>query len=255
MYRYFIRLRYNGLRYHGWQIQHNASTIQQLLNECFTIIMDEPVALTGAGRTDTGVHAKEFYAHFDLKTEIEASKIEKLIFKVNSFLPYDVAVSDILPVLPDAHARFDAISRTYQFFISLSKDPFMVDFSYYIYGNLNIERMNKGADMLKEYLDFSCFSKSKTQVKTNNCHIMEAYWEKENDMLIFTIKADRFLRNMVRAIVGTLLDLGRERITLDDFRKIIEGKNRSDAGFSVPACGLFLTKIEYPAGIFMPQTE
>jgi len=252
IYRYFIKLAYNGMRFHGWQIQHNANSVQQLLNECFTTILDEEIKLTGAGRTDTGVHAKEFYAHFDVKTKIETSQIENLIFRLNSYLPDDVVVYDILPVLPDAHARFDAASRTYQYFLSSNKDPFAKEFSYYVYGNLNVEMMNKGAEFLLDYQDFSCFSKSKTQVKTNNCRIMEANWKKENNMLIFTIKADRFLRNMVRAIVGTLLDLGREKITIDDLRKIIEGKNRSDAGFSVPACGLFLTKIEYPAEIFLP---
>jgi tRNA pseudouridine38-40 synthase len=251
IYRYFIRLAYNGIHFHGWQIQHNANTIQQLLNECFTIILEEEVKLTGTGRTDTGVHAKEFFAHFDVKTKIETSKIENMIFKLNSYLPDDVVIYDIFPVLPDAHARFDAISRTYQYFISLIKNPFEKEFSYYVYGYLNVKMMNKAAEMLLDYQDFSCFSKSKTQVKTNNCHIMEAYWKKEDNMLVFTIKADRFLRNMVRAIVGTLLDLGREKITIDDLRKIIEGKNRSDAGFSVPACGLFLTKIEYPTEIFL----
>jgi tRNA pseudouridine38-40 synthase len=196
----------------------------------------------GAGRTDTGVHAKEMFAHFDYTPTLE---IESTLHKLNSYLPKDIAIYDIIPVHQDAHARFDAKKRTYQYHISSVKDVFSQEECWYYHQNLEVELMNQAAKILLSHTDFQCFSKVNTDVNTFNCTIYEAYWKQENNQLIFTISADRFLRNMVRAIVGTLVNVGLHKITLADFNSIIENKNRSEAGFSVPAQGLFLTKIEY----------
>jgi tRNA pseudouridine38-40 synthase len=196
----------------------------------------------GAGRTDTGVHAKEMFAHFDYTPTLE---IESTLHKLNSYLPKDIAIYDIIPVHEDAHARFDAKKRTYQSHISSVKDVFSQEECWYYHQNLEVELMNQAAKILLNHTDFQCFSKVNTDVNTFNCTIYEAYWKQENNQLIFTISADRFLRNMVRAIVGTLVNVGLHKITLADFNSIIENKNRSEAGFSVPAQGLFLTKIEY----------
>jgi tRNA pseudouridine38-40 synthase len=196
----------------------------------------------GAGRTDTGVHAKEMFAHFDYTPTLE---IESTLHKLNSYLPKDIAIYDIIPVHEDAHARFDAKKRTYQYHISSVKDVFSQEECWYYHQNLEVELMNQAAKILLNHTDFQCFSKVNTDVNTFNCTIYEAYWKQENNQLIFTISADRFLRNMVRAIVGTLVNVGLHKITLADFNSIIENKNRSEAGFSVPAQGLFLTKIEY----------
>jgi tRNA pseudouridine38-40 synthase len=248
--RYFIKLAFNGKNYHGWQMQDNALTIQSVINDALSKLLSEEINLTGCGRTDTGVHAKEFYAHFDTCKNFTNDEKKRLILKLNNFLPYDISIYEIINVKNNAHARFDAISRTYQYFITRQKDPFDNNFSYYVYGDINIDLMNEGAKILYEYEDFTSFSKLHSDVKTNNCKILNAKWVEKEDKLIFTITADRFLRNMVRAIVGTLLDVGKKKITLEEFRKIIESKNRSDAGYSVPAKGLFLTKIEYPYDIF-----
>ncbi|MCD6112718.1 MAG: tRNA pseudouridine(38-40) synthase TruA [Bacteroidales bacterium] len=251
MKRYFIKLAYNGANYHGWQIQNNGITVQECINKSLSLLLNQEINVTGAGRTDAGVHAKEFFAHFDFQGELSPDDKKKLIFRLNKYLNNDISIFDIIDVRDNAHARFDALSRTYKYYVNTFKDPFYKDFSYYVYGNLDIDLMNKAAALLFDYKDFSCFSKSKTQVKTNNCKIYHAEWEKENDKLVFTIKADRFLRNMVRAIVGTLIDVGKHRINIEDFKNIIESKNRSHAGYSVPAKALFLYKIEYPEEIFI----
>jgi len=247
--RYFIKLAYNGKNYHGWQLQENSVTVQQVLDEALSMLLKTEVRTTGAGRTDTGVHAREFFAHSDLPEKIH-DPVE-LVFKLNSYLPDDISVDEIIPVKPDAHARFAAVSRTYTYQVSRSKDPFNKYLSYFVYGIIDIDRMNKAAEILFEYTDFTSFSKTGTQVKTNNCKIRYAKWEQLGSMLIFTITADRFLRNMVRAIVGTLLDIGTGKLDESGFRQIIGSKNRSDAGYSVPACGLFLERIEYPKDVFI----
>ncbi|MBL7883545.1 MAG: tRNA pseudouridine(38-40) synthase TruA [Bacteroidia bacterium] len=247
MQRYFIQLAYNGTAYHGWQIQENTpNTIQQVLNEKLSLILNELITVTGCGRTDTGVHAKDFYAHFDSEKIDIAENEFKWIHKLNSVLPNDIAAFKIFKVKNDANARFDAISRTYDYVNCTSKNPFLIDTAYFIKSEPDIEKMNNACKVLFEYIDFSCFSKSNTQTFTNNCKILEAHWKKENNLLVFTISADRFLRNMVRAIVGTLLEIGENKITIEELKEIIESKNRSNAGFSVPAGGLFLTKIQYP---------
>ena len=240
--RYFIKLAYNGTHYHGWQSQPNAPTIQETLNTAMTVIFISEINLMGAGRTDTGVHAKEMFAHFDLDSTFD---IPNTIHKLNSFLPKDIVVFDIIPVAPEAHARFDASQRTYEYHINRFKDVFRTDGSWYYHQNLNVDLMNLAAAELKNHIDFECFSKVNTDVNTFNCSITEAYWKQENDQLIFTISANRFLRNMVRAIVGTLINVGLEKLTLADFKAIIESKDRNKAGFSVPAHGLYLTQITY----------
>lgn len=197
----------------------------------------------GAGRTDAGVHAKQMFGHFNSEKKIE---IQAFIHKSNSFLPKDIVIYNIFPVHEEAHARFDATSRTYHYHIATYKNVFNTDLAWQFGQNLDIEAMNKAAGLLLDFTDFKCFSKSNTDVNTYNCKITEAFWRTENEALIFTITADRFLRNMVRAIVGTLINIGLHKITLQDFIKIIEGRNRENAGFSVPAHGLYLTNIEYP---------
>lgn len=244
--RYFIKIAYNGKAYHGWQRQENAVTVQQVLEEAVSTIFEVPVEITGAGRTDTGVHATEFYGHFDIEAAYNEKGLEDKVFKLNSFLPPDIYIFSIFPVDPELHARFSAHSRTYEYIISRRKDPFRRELAWFVHGPLDVELMNTAASVLMDYHDFTSFSKLHTQVKTNNCRIMEAYWEEQGHLLIFNIKADRFLRNMVRAIVGTLVDVGRKKVSVDEFRKIIEARDRSEAGVSVPAHGLFLVKIEYP---------
>lgn len=196
----------------------------------------------GAGRTDTGVHAKEMFAHFDFETTFE---IQRLVHKLNSYLPKDIVVYDIIPVHPEAHARFDAIKRTYEYHINTYKDVFLIDGSWYFHQKLDINLMNEAAKLLFDHIDFQCFSKVNTDVNTFDCNVFDAYWQQHNNKLVFTITANRFLRNMVRAIVGTLINVGLQKITLDDFNEIIVSKNRDNAGFSVPAHGLYLTNIEY----------
>jgi tRNA pseudouridine38-40 synthase len=240
--RYFIKLAYNGTNYHGWQVQPNASSVQETLNKALSVILNEEINIMGAGRTDTGVHAKEMFAHFDYTPTFE---IDSVLHKLNSYLPKDIVIHDIIPVHDDAHARFDAKKRTYNYYITSVKDVFSQEESWYYHQNLDMELMNNAAKILLNHNDFQCFSKVNTDVNTFNCTISDAYWTKENNQLIFTISADRFLRNMVRAIVGTLVNVGLHKITLSDFNSIIENKNRNEAGFSVPAHGLFLTKIEY----------
>lgn len=240
--RYFIRFSYKGTNYHGWQYQPNASSVQETLTKALSVVLNSEFEIMGAGRTDTGVHAKEMFAHFDFEKEIE---IPTLIHKLNSFLPKDIAVSDLIPVHDDAHARFDAVKRTYEYHINTIKNVFSEELSWYYHQKLDVGLMNEAAKILLEYTDFQCFSKVHTDVNTFNCKITEAYWKEEKDRIVFTISADRFLRNMVRAIVGTLVYIGLGKITLEDFKGIIESKDRGKAGFSVPAHGLYLTEVQY----------
>lgn len=243
MKRYFIHLAYQGANYCGWQIQPQSPSVQATLERCLSLKLGQPVSLTGCGRTDTGVHARNYYAHFDLEGEI-ANPVE-LTYRLNVFLPQDIVVYRIWEVAPEAHARFDAKARTYHYYISRQKNPFHQQDAYFLYGGLDIEKMQQAADLLKQYDDFTSFSKVHTQVKTNICHVMEAQWMENDDLLVFQIKADRFLRNMVRAIVGTLLEVGQGKLSLDGFKAAIERKDRSSAGESVPAHALFLEEVDY----------
>lgn len=244
--RYFIQLAYNGKAYHGWQIQPNAVTVQETIENALSTLLNNKLSIVGAGRTDTGVHASQMFAHFDYEKELIR---EDLKYKLNSFLPNDISIQKIFEVNPEAHARFNAIKRTYNYRIALTKNVFDFDFSYYVQMPLDINKMNVACDFLLQYKDFQCFSKSHTDVKTYNCKIETAYWVQENNMLTFTISADRFLRNMVRAIVGTLLNIGLGKLNVDAMHDIIKSKNRSKAGFSVPAKGLYLTEVIYPEHI------
>ena len=245
--RYFITFTYNGTNYCGWQRQPNGIAVQEELEKALTTILRTPIEVVGAGRTDAGVHALNMVAHFDVVEPI--NDCNRLINNLNSLLPYDIAVKKIEKVTDEAHARFDALSRKYEYHIITHKSPFLKEQACRIHFPLNIELMNEAAKVLFEYEDFTSFSKLHTDVKTNNCTIMEAYWEKRGEELVFTIKANRFLRNMVRAIVGTLMEVGRERMTIDGLRKVIEDKNRCSAGHSVPACGLYFIEAEYPENI------
>jgi tRNA pseudouridine38-40 synthase len=241
--RYFIKLAYKGTNYFGWQYQPDAISVQETLNKALSTLLKTNIDILGAGRTDSGVHAKEMFAHFDYETEID---IEKLVYKLNSFLPKDIAIFDLIKVHDEAHARFDATKRTYEYHIHTKKNAFESDDSWYYSLPLDVAKMNEACKILFEYIDFECFSKTNTDVNTFNCKIFEANWQQNEDKLVFIIAADRFLRNMVRAIVGTMINIGSGKVSLNDFRQIIESKNRSKAGFSVPAHGLYLTKIEYP---------
>ena len=240
--RYFIEFSYNGKKYHGWQIQPKAISVQEKLNDALSTIFRKKIEVVGAGRTDTGVHASQMFAHFDVENEIKGD----VVFKLNSILPDDIAIYQVFLVDDATHARFDAKSRTYQYKIWLGRNPFLLDFSWQIHSlKPDVSKMNEAAKLLMEYEDFKCFSKVKTNVHTYNCTIFEAFWVQNGNELIFTISANRFLRNMVRAIVGTLIDVGLNKISITDFRNIIESKNRCNAGLSVPAKGLFLTNIKY----------
>jgi tRNA pseudouridine38-40 synthase len=240
--RYFIKFSYNGTHYHGWQHQPNAVSVQETLNKALTIILNTSIDVMGAGRTDTGVHAQQMFAHFDFDLEIDAPTI---VHKLNSFLPKDIAIYNIIKVNEEAHARFHAKSRTYEYHITTQKNVFQEDLSWCFSQKLDLNKMNEASHLLLNYTDFQCFSKVHTDVNTFNCKIQQAFWIQNENQIIFTIKADRFLRNMVRAIVGTMINIGIEKVSLPEFISIIESKDRKKAGFSVPAKGLFLTKIEY----------
>ncbi|MCF6128653.1 tRNA pseudouridine(38-40) synthase TruA [Flavobacterium sp. AS60] len=240
--RYFIELAYKGTNYHGWQYQPGADSVQETLNKALSLLLKTDIDIVGAGRTDTGVHAKQMFAHFDFDNELDAPQ---LVHKLNSFLPKDIAIFNILKVSDEAHARFDATKRTYEYHIHTTKDVFENEGSFQFQLPLDIDKMNEACQILFKHNDFECFSKVNTDVHTFNCVIFEANWTRGGNKLVFTISADRFLRNMVRAIVGTMINIGTGKINLADFEKIIDSKDRSQAGFSVPAHGLYLTKIEY----------
>lgn len=246
--RYFIHLAYNGANYNGYQTQPGLPTVQETIEKALSTLLRQPVAIVGCGRTDTGVHASDYYAHFTLpETDTFDGKIDcqQLVFKLNSFLPADLAIYDIFPVRPNAHARFDATARTYQYHVSDRRLPFKQGLYSRIYYRPDLDLMNQGAQILLEYEDFTSFAKLHTDVKTNICHLSLAHWQQEGDEYIFTIRSNRFLRNMVRSVTGTLLDVGRGKLTLDGLRQIVERKNRCAAGVSMPPQGLFLTQVEY----------
>jgi len=244
--RYFIQLSYDGTNYHGWQTQPNAIAVQQVLDDALTTVLRQPIETVGCGRTDTGVHARDFYAHLDIVDSSLLIDQGSVIRSLNSILPSDIAIKNITPVAAEAHARFDATLRSYEYHIHFEKNPFNTNYSWLLRNEPDIALMNQAAKIIMEYTDFTCFSKSNTQTKTNNCKIGRAEWFEVGEGVVFHISADRFLRNMVRAIVGTLLMVGRKEINPEDVRQIIESKNRSNAGTSVPARGLFLTEIKYP---------
>lgn len=243
--RFFIELSYQGTNYHGWQVQPNANTVQREINKALSVILNDKIEVTGAGRTDTGVHAKQMFAHFDFDSDPK-----DLIFKLNGFLPSDIAIHDIFQVKDDANCRFDALERTYKYHIIQNKNPFK-SMAYLVKKSLDIEAMNQSCKYIIGQQDFTSFSKLNTQTFTNNCNVMSAKWEVLDDQLVFTIKADRFLRDMVRALVGTLIDIGIGKMASDDMRKIIAAKDRSKSGVSVPAHALFLFRVQYPDDIYI----
>ncbi len=249
--RYFIKLAYNGTNYHGWQSQSNAVTVQDTIKSALNTLLKQEIRLTGAGRTDTGVHAKVFYAHFDSEHSPGFFYKNSIVFKLNCILPGDIAIYSILPVKERAHARYDAISRTYQYIIEQEKNPFAQNLVYFYKGELDFLIMKKATKKLFNYGDFTSFSKTNTQVNNNICEIIDAKWFNNTSQWIFEITANRFLRGMVRAIVGTLIEVGKKRLTTDDFVKIIESHDRQKAGYAVPGCGLYLTNISYPSHIFL----
>jgi tRNA pseudouridine38-40 synthase len=240
--RYFIELAYKGTHYHGWQYQPDAISVQETLNKALTILLKKEIDVVGAGRTDTGVHAKQMYAHFDSEDKIDTVV---LTHKLNSFLPKDIVIKTIIDVADNAHVRFDATKRTYEYHILTYKDAFETEGSWLYPTVLDLDKMNAACQLLFKYTDFESFSKTHTDVRTFNCVLFEAHWKQEGTKIVFTIAADRFLRNMVRAIVGTMINIGIGKINLADFERIIESKDRGQAGFSVPAHGLYLTRIEY----------
>lgn len=245
--RYFIALSYNGKHYHGWQTQPNATTVQQTIEEALSTLLRVKISILGAGRTDAGVHARLMYAHFDYFPPID---INALVHQLNSYLPSDIAIKNMHPVIPEAHARFDAQRRSYVYWVVQRKDPFLHDYAHYLRADLDIEAMNAAASILLETKDFQCFSKSNTDVKTYICDVQEAFWQEQDSLLVFHISADRFLRNMVRAVVGTLLEVGLGRCSIEQFIQILASKDRRKAGVSVPAKGLYLTEVQYPNNIF-----
>lgn len=249
MFRYFIYFSYDGAAYHGWQVQPNAVTVQQVLEEALAKLVRQPVPLVGAGRTDAGVNAACMVAHGDFPAEVDCAQ---LVYKLNKILPPDIAVSDVRRVKDDAHARFDALSRRYNYRVVTAKSPFARRYACRVVPGVDFEAMNRAAELLYEYKDFTSFSKLHTDVKTNNCKVTHAAWRRVGEHeWVFEIEADRFLRNMVRAIVGTLLLVGRGKMDIDGFRAVIENKARGEAGDSAPGEALFLVNVEYPNHIFL----
>ncbi len=256
--RYFLKLAYNGEGFHGWQTQPNATSVQQTIEEALSVVTRRQTAVTGAGRTDAGVHARCMYAHFDSPEPIADKR--RLLLSLNRLVGKKISILDLIEVAPDAHARFDASERTYKYFVTYEKSPFLFPYSWHSPSVLDVDMMNEAASILLDTKDFSSFAKLHSDAKTNICDVRKALWtplENDNSSLslplpgiVFTISADRFLRNMVRAVVGTLVDVGRHKIDIDGFRRIISEKNRCSAGTSMPAEALFLWNVSYP---YIPQ--
>ncbi len=246
--RYFLYIAYKGTNYHGWQIQNNAITVQEVLNKSLSTILRQEIGVMGSGRTDTGVHATMQVVHFDTSSQMAP---DQMVYKLNGLLPQDIAAYKIRQVSPEANTRFDAISRQYHYKIHQQKDPFLKGFSYYFPKEVNQQAMNEAAQLMLEWKDFECFSRVKTEVNNFNCDVVEARWEKQNDQLIFSVRANRFLRGMVRAMVGTLLDIGEGKLSQHDFKKILESRDRTKASRSAPPEGLYLNDIVYPDHLFI----
>ena len=244
MHRYFVELGYKGTNYCGWQVQPNGIAVQQKLNDALSVLCKENIETTGCGRTDTGVHALQFFAHFDTSHHIVDR--EEFIYHLNALLPWDISIYTLIEVDEKCHARFDAIRRTYNYSVSLKKDPFSIDTSWYWRQKADMDKMNAAAALLLQHADFTCFAKKGGQQATNNCRIYSAQWSIKGDKIVFEISADRFLRGMVRAIVGTLIQLGTGKRTTEEFKAILQEGSRSDAGEAVPAHGLFLAEVLYP---------
>ena len=244
--RYFIELSYDGTPFVGWQRQPSGDSVQSCLEDALSILFRKPLSIVGAGRTDAGVHAHQLFAHVELDEHVD----QDFTFRLNKLLPKEIAVRNIIAVAQDAHARFDAVSRSYRYHITTQKNPFLQKRSYQFAKPLDLDLMNQAAKILIDHEDFKCFSKSKTDVKTYVCDIQQVHWQQNGSELVFFIQANRFLRNMVRAIVGTLIEVGLRKISISDFEAILASRDRSQAGYSVPAHGLYLEKVNYPKHIF-----
>ncbi|CAN5558569.1 tRNA pseudouridine(38-40) synthase TruA [soil metagenome] len=242
--RYFIELSYKGTAFHGWQIQENADSVQSQLNNALSTLLREPIETTGCGRTDSGVHASQFFAHFDADTVIHDAK--DLVYRLNAILPREICVYEILKMEADAHARFDAIFRSYCYYISREKNPFLQDYCWIFTQDLDLSLMNEAAALFINHSDYASFAKAGGQQHTTLCTVTEAFFTEKNGILCYQVSANRFLRGMVRTMVGTLLNLGEKKININQFKAILESGNRSNAGQSVPAQGLFLEEIRYP---------
>lgn len=246
--RYLFEISYLGTHYNGWQSQLNATGIQQLVEKALSTILRTPTAIVGSGRTDTGVHCVQQFFHADIEKEFE---VEKLILQLNSFLPADVAIRGIRQIKPDASARYDAVERTYEYHITQVKNPILVERAFFYFKEVDVPTMNRAAALLVGTHDFQCFSKVHTDVNHFMCDLKKAQWNQKDDLLVFTITANRFLRGMVRAVVGTLLDVGTGKTSVAEFQKILKGKDRKKAGMNVPSEGLYLMKVKYPEKIFL----
>jgi len=246
--RFFFEISYNGTAYHGWQNQLNAVGVQQVVEDALSKLLRSEIEIVGSGRTDSGVHCAQQFFHADID---KSFKEQDLVHKLNSFLPKDIAIRNILPVKPEAHARYDAIERSYQYKITRVKDPLLVGYAHYFFRELDVPTMERAAALLVGEHDFECFSKVKTDVNHFICNLRQASWNQKGDLLVFTISANRFLRGMVRAIVGTLLDVGTGKITVKEFQEIIKSKDRKKAGMNAPPEGLYLTSVKYPKSIFI----
>ncbi|WP_242921469.1 tRNA pseudouridine(38-40) synthase TruA [Pontibacter liquoris] len=247
--RYFLEIAYDGTRFHGWQLQPNALAVQQVLDDCLSKILRQPVSSTGSGRTDTGVHASQQFVHFDVAQPLEE---EQVVFRLNRILPNDIAALNLYLVPDQAHARFDAVSRTYHYHISLVKNPFKRYYAWYHSRELDVAKMNEAAAILLKYEDFTTFSKVKGDTKHYRCTMLEAGWQQQGEELVFTIRANRFLRGMVRLVVGTLVDVGKGKLTVPQFEQIVASQDRSQASGAAPSEGLYLARVEYPEQL-LPQ--
>ncbi|MDX5444020.1 MAG: tRNA pseudouridine(38-40) synthase TruA [Hymenobacteraceae bacterium] len=248
--RYFLELAYDGTHYHGWQIQPNARTVQEVLDDALSKVLRHPITSTGSGRTDTGVHASQQFVHFDVPEPLQ--DVEQLLYRLNKFLPKDIALKRLRPVQEQAHARFDALARTYDYHITLQKSPFLRRYAYFLSRQPDVEKMNEAAAILLKHQDYTTFSKVKGDTPHYLCDISFAEWQQEGSSLIFTIRANRFLRGMVRLVVGTLLDVGAGKITPNQFEEIIKAQDRQQASGAAAAEGLYLSKVEYPENLFLP---
>ncbi|MBT32148.1 MAG: tRNA pseudouridine(38-40) synthase TruA [Thalassobius sp.] len=248
--KYFIEVSYKGSAYHGWQIQKNASSVQEVINDCFSKILQQKIEVYGSGRTDTGVHCLQQFAHFVTENQINT---KDLAHRSNAFLPKDIAIKSIKAVTEDAHARFSALSRKYIYKITTEKNPFLTNFAYQLYAPLHLKKMQEAADMLLQWQDYTAFSKTNAGNEHHLCDISEAFWKVDGNMLYFQITANRFLRGMVRLITGALLQVGMEKMSLEDFKNMLESKKRDTRRFAVPAQGLYLTEVKYPDEIFINE--
>jgi tRNA pseudouridine38-40 synthase len=245
--RYFLDISYRGTNYHGWQIQKNALSIQQIIEDCLGKLLGTETPVTASGRTDAGVHARQQIAHFDADLDVPLSELQR---RMNGFLPIDISINSITPVTEQGHARYTAYSRSYQYLIHTRKNPFLQDLSYFFWQELDVEKMNEAAEYLLGTHDFQCFSKANTDVKHYLCNITEVHWQQQKENLVFNITANRFLRGMVRAVVGTLLLVGKNDLSPKAMEEVIISKDRAKAGKSAPACGLYLNKVKYPLEIY-----